>query len=160
MALGTVEDLDGGNVKQICILFAETTNNGTPMAASDPLTAGISTNKIRAAFGGSIPDMCKLVVKSTAGSGVMVVTLRLWEMNGLAATDWGFSGSGTGAAAGYLNNGVAYAETSTNQINRSEPVYGLNATHRIYVQTEAIGGTATAISVFLQAEMASARWSK
>ena len=151
--LGQITALGGGNVVQVCILASATATNSAPAQTTD----GVSVDALRAAFGGTMPDIVKLIVKSTAGSATMTATLRLWELNGTVATDWAPSGTGADATKGVLNGGAALGETGANVINHCEPVYGLHQASRIYVEITAIGGTSTAIEVYLQAERTTAR---
>ncbi len=152
-AIETVTDLGGGILKQVTILASRTTTNSPPTLITD----GVSTDLLRSAFGGTLPELNTIAVRSTAGSGTMAFTLRLWGLYGAAATDWAFFGGGTDALAGYLNDGTAYAETGTNTINRNELVYGLNHALRIYVEVTAISGTATAVEVYCLGEHAMQR---
>ena len=62
---------------------------------------------------------------------------------------WHPLGTGTDAAKGIINGGVALGETGTNTIAHAEVVQGLRGLDRIYAEITAIGGTSTAISAWL-----------
>jgi hypothetical protein len=91
-----------------------------------------------------------LLVWSTAGSGTMTVTLRLWGYSSVSGT-WHPLGVGADSTKGIINAGSALGETGTNTIAHSEVVYGLKAFERVVCQVTAIGGTVTAISAALVA---------
>ena len=155
MAVGdiTYPSGTGAGTVRVEIMASATATSSAPSSA----TGGIRMHQIRSAFGGTVPEVCKIVVKSTAGSGAMSVTLRLWEQHGAAATDWAPSGIGADATKGILNGGAAIGETGTDVINHVEPVAYLGMCDAIDVQVTAIAGASTAITVYLQAELASAR---
>lgn len=90
--------------------------------------------------------------RSVAGSGDMTFQGRLWLMNPITRT-WSVPGIGTVAAPvadrGKLNDGVTQAEDGTDVIMFNEPIYGLTAFSRIYLQVTTIAGTGTAITAWL-----------
>lgn len=93
--------------------------------------------------GADIPFTCDqavILVKSTAGSGTMTATLRLWAYQ--TEDDRWYD-------LGPLNGGSAIAEVSTaDTISYAEGVAGLAAFDRLYCEiTGALGGTLTAITV-------------
>ena len=113
----------------ITLLTAVTAANGAPSIASE-------------AVGTALPfhtDQATLFVRSTAGSGVMTVTVRLWGFN-LELDRW--------FDLGLLNGGVAIGECQADQISYAEGVMGLRGFDRLYAEVTAIAGTATAVSVF------------
>lgn len=85
-------------------------------------------------------DTMKACVWSTAGSGVMVITVAIWGW--LPAPQKWF-------LIKTLNAGAAIPETDADRIAYSEDVSGFAPFTRFYAQLTAIGGTATAISVGL-----------
>lgn len=113
------------------LLTAVTAANSPPSAVTD----GISLDELNWTDEGSI------LVKDTAGSGTMTVTLALWGYSSL---------SGAWHKMGDLNDGVAIAETSSDDIEYAEPVVGLRDFQRLYLEVVAIAGTSTAISAWLQ----------
>ncbi len=101
-------------------------------------------------FEGRRPTAASVIVASTAGSDTMTVTLRLWGYSSAAAS-WSPVGVGTAAGKGVLNAGAAIAETSADKIAHAEPLTLPTHFDRAYCQVTAIGGTATAVSVWLTA---------
>ncbi len=148
MALGEITTIEGDLVA-VEILASATATNSPPASA----TAGVSLDAIQAAFGGTIPEDLSIVVTSTAGSGTMTVTLRLWEKFGVLASQanglWCPAGIGADAVKGVLNGGAAIGETSADLIRHCEPVSLTAHAQRLYVEITAIGGTSTAVTVFL-----------
>lgn len=152
MALGDITRLDDathGDHIAVEILASATATNSPPATA----TAGVSMVAILDAFGGVLPPDMRIVATSTAGSATMSVTLRLWEMFGTLASQtnglWSPPGVGADSVKGLLNGGVAIGEVTADVIRHSEVIsLGAHAS-RVYVEITAIGGTATAITVFL-----------
>ena len=127
-----------GKHNNIQLLTAATAVNGVPSGA----TAGVVVN-----LQGS--DDALFALKSTAGSGVMTVTVRLWGYS-RAAADWMPLGSGTGASKGILNAQTAIDETGTDLLRHLEVISGMRHVDRVYAEITAIGGTATAVSAWLE----------
>lgn len=128
----------------IQLLDDATATNSAPTAATD----GVA---LPPAWGDAI-----VLVRSTAGSGTMTATVKLWaywEGSADGSTDAiGWYPLGTDATAadkGILNEGNALEETSADGIAHTERVVGLNAFRRLYAEVTAIGGTATAVSVWV-----------
>lgn len=149
MAIGAITTIEG-DLTAIEILASAITTNNPPAS----LTAGVSVDVIKSAFGSIVPDDLSLVVLSTAGSGTMTVTLRLWgkwgTLAGLtSAGAWTPLGTGADSTKGIINGGVAIGETGSNTIRHAEPVSLTAHMERLYVEITAIGGTDTAITVFL-----------
>ncbi len=96
-----------------------------------------------------ILDEAVLEVWSTAGSGVMTVTGRLWGYT--EAAGWAPLGIGAGATKGIINGGATLDETSADKIAHKEVVSGLRDLERVYLELSAFGGAATAISARLVA---------
>lgn len=125
------------------LLSAATATNGAPTAGDG--------GEIEKATAGNI------VVKSTAGSGTMTVTVRIWALFTGAANAYvpawpDPAGGGTVANAGLLNDGQAITEFSADQIYHCQYVEGLGGAHELYAEITAIGGTATAIDCYFVPE--------
>lgn len=131
------------------LLTAATATNGVPSGA----TAGFSLK-------GRTPgkpqantwyhrNSGEVVVKSTAGSGTMTVTLRLWGYNAQSAAWHPLGSDATEANRGVLNAKSAIDEDGADVLTHAEPVTGLAGFIRIYLEITAIGGTLTAISAWL-----------
>jgi len=130
----------------IQLLTAATATNSAPSGA----TAGVETNGLKVGSE-NVPDEATLLVKSTAGSGVMTVTIRMWGYHATAAV-WFPLGVGTDAAKGTINEGSALGETASNTIAHAERFLVPGHFSRLYAEITAIGGTATAISVYVTTE--------
>lgn len=119
---------------QITLLSAATATNSAPSAATD---------------GAAIPHLCDyatILLKSTAGSGTMTVTCKLWGYNTQQAAWYPLGTHATAASKGLLNEANAIAETSADGIKHAEQVQGLRSFQRLYLEITAIGGTSTAIT--------------
>lgn len=128
----------------IQLLDDATATNGAPSAATD----GVALPQ---RWGDAIA-----LVRSTAGSGTMTCTLKLWvywDGSADGSTDAiGWYPLGTNATAadkGKLNEANAIGETGADAIAHVERIVGLNAFTRAYLEVTAIGGTGTAISAWL-----------
>jgi hypothetical protein len=90
--------------------------------------------------------------QSVAGSGVMTFQGRVWLMDSLTKA-WHPAGIGTSAAPvadrGKLNDGNTQAEDGADTITFTEPINGLSAFERIYLEVTTIAGTSTAITAWL-----------
>lgn len=122
------------------LLTAATAANSPPTAATD----GISLNDLKYA------DEAVILVVSTAGSGAMDVTVRMWGYESTSA-EWSPLGIGGDATKGFLNGGVAMGETTSDQIAHSEIIVGLSGLDRLYAEITAINGTSTAVSSWVSA---------
>lgn len=132
---------------KITLLSAVIATNSPPSgaAAGKPIHLNMDGQSVGEgmAFG---DDAAVLLVRSTAGSGTMTVTIRMW---GYASAVWFPLGTGADATKGTINDGVALGETSADLIRHMEIMQGLSGLERIYAEITAIGGTATAITVEL-----------
>ena len=139
MATGLISTSNGVHLWRL--VDAAIANNNAPSGAS----AGVANPQPDI---GPLPDGAEVLVRSTAGSATMVVTVRLWGYSTVAAT-WFPLGPGAAATKGYLNNGAALDELPTvaNTISHAERVRGLFSFDRIYAEILVIGGTSTAITV-------------
>lgn len=140
MAAGDVTQQARGY--SLSILEGATATNSAPSGASAGVALSALDNFIGALT--SIPQ-ATVQVWSTAGSGTMTVTVKLW---GYANSRWSPLGtSATASSKGLLNGGNAIGETGTDTIDHAEPVYQISDFDRVYAEITAIGGTATAIRV-------------
>lgn len=130
-ALGDATDV-GPEAYVIEALASATAANGAPSG-----TAGVSANDLRRY--GSNPKKFRVAVKSTAGSGTMTVTLKIWQR--LAGIGW--------VVTGALNAGAAIAETGTDTIGYSEAVDAVEGADRYYLEIAAIAGTSTAVTGYI-----------
>lgn len=140
MALGDVTILTP-DASAVEILAAAAAANGAPTG-----TAGVAMQDIRSLFGG-LAKKLRLITLSTAGSGTMTATMRLWIR--LGAIGWVVVHAMDHAADPFT--AVAIAETGTDTIGYSELVEGLEAADRVYVEIVAIAGTSTAVKALLVA---------
>lgn len=134
MALGTYTQIDGKSFA-LEILESRTTTNGAPSG-----DAGVDLAVLRGRFGTRIPDGLSVLVKSTAGSGTMTVTPKLWLRFG-TTIGW--------FVAGALNGGSAIAETGSDSIAYSEIVDDLDNADRAYLEISAIAGTGTSVAGYI-----------
>ncbi len=118
----------------ITLLTAATSSTG-PAVTNAALGAAIGTPN-----GAFLCDQAVVLVKSTAGSGAMTASLRLWGFQ---------SDDGRWYDLGPLNAGTPIAETTiADTISYAEGVAGLRAFTRLYCEiVGALGGAATAITV-------------
>ncbi len=135
MALGAVTAGTDGSAYAVELLASATATNGIPTS-----TAGIAMSAL--ALSGQVPDKIRVAVNSTAGSGTMTVTLRLW----LRAGGIWFRARDLNASSAAPHTAVAIPETSADAIQYSEVVDGLSGAERIYLEVVAIAGTATAVT--------------
>ena len=142
MAIGDSTELAPG-LWRFELLASATATSAAPSAASDGLDLNVIVGKL-----GGIPERMKAIVASTAGSGTMTVTCRLWGYYG-ATAGWAPIGTGTDADKGKLNAATATAETGTDSIKHAEELQGLGLASRLYLQVTAIGGTDTAVTAWL-----------
>lgn len=136
MALGDVTDTIVGESFVVELLASAIVANGIPATS----TAGIDASLLRKL--GKMPDRIRVGVKSTAGSGTMTVTLRLW---GRAGAVW-FRLKDFAASSATPATAVAIAETSADAIQYSEEVGGVAGCERLYLEIVAIAGTSTAVT--------------
>lgn len=128
---------------QIQLLDAATATSAVPSAATD----GVKLP--------GLTDLATLFLHSTAGSGTMTVTCRLWGYNAVLGK-WYPLGTGTASGKGVINAGAAIDEDIADTIRHCEVVTSLHRIDRVYLQVTAIGGTSTAVSAYLDCVPASA----
>lgn len=129
MALGDTTTTLDGQAYAVELLASVTAANGIPSGAS----SGLSINALMNF--GPVPSTIRVGIRSTAGSGTMTVTARVWLRAG-----------GNWFVAKALNGGSAIAETGTDSIAYSEEVSTLFCADRIYLEVTAIAGTSTAVT--------------
>jgi len=107
--------------------------------------------------GAAIPqgvNQALILLKSTAGSGTMTASVRLWGYSQTSAV-WHMLGTGTGAGAsntaGLLNTGSPIEESPTaNTLRHAELINGLLRFDRIDYEIVSLGGSGTAVSVYAE----------
>lgn len=139
---------------ELQILTSATATNSPPVGslAGLPLRGNLGRGGQRHMPNSSGNDEVAVLVASTAGSGTMTVTVRLWGYSP-ATVQWHPLGVGTAAAPdvsrGVLNAGNAIGEVAADLLQHAELVSGLAHFSRVYAEIVAIGGTSTAVSVWL-----------
>lgn len=136
MALGTETDIVQGQSYAVEMLASAIAANNAPTD-----DAGISINQL-AKFG-FIPEFLRCAVKSTAGSGTMSVTIRVWMR--LGALGW-IVARPFNASSAAPQTAVLISETSADSIAYSEVVELSSAADRLYMEIVAIAGTNTAVT--------------
>jgi hypothetical protein len=137
-------------VPSIKLLTAATATNSAPSGAA----AGVSRKGAPGATTNSPNglgecDEAVILIASTAGSGVMTGTFKLWGYSPLSAAWHPIGTHATAATKGVLNQGNAIGETGTDVVTHAELVQGLGVFTRLYLEITAIGGTNTAFSAWL-----------
>lgn len=117
--------------RNFALLASGTTASAAPATLTDEsLGAAIP--------GGGAVDEVHVLVQSTAGSGTMTATLKLWGFN---------PELGRWFDLGSLNGSSPIEESKSDVLSWSQVVQGMSAYSRLYVQIVALGGTNTAIKV-------------
>jgi hypothetical protein len=130
------------------LLSAATATNSPPSGA----TAGFSLRSRQPGIDGAQWNGKSdgvILVRSSAGTGTMTVTLRMWGYSPLTANWHPLGTNATMASRGVLNQGNAITEDGSDILTHAETVTGLAAFTRIYLEITAIGGTNTAINAYL-----------
>lgn len=130
------------------LLTAATGTNSPPTVVTDGVPKkGRTPGTTDSGLGES--DSAVILVRSTAGSGTMTVTLRLWGWSDLTGVWHPIGTSTTDASRGLLNQATAIGEGPgpADTLRHAELVQGLSAFQRLYCEVTAIGGTSTAVSV-------------
>jgi hypothetical protein len=146
---------------QLQLLDGATATSNEPTAATD----GVEIQRQQRSFAPSRHDRCLVSVFSTAGTGVLTATIRLWgyatfvDSGGTALSKWlpvwvndaAQPDAVTDAKRGVLHAGVAIGELDAGDdfISFSQEVAGLRHFTRLYAQVVAIGGTNTAVDVWV-----------
>ena len=135
---------------KIKLLDAVAAENGVPTAgdidAGHPLmglsSTGLSHNV-------PLDDRPSLTLVSVAGSATLTVTVKIWVFVAVVS-DWVPLGShATAALRGVINEGNAIDEVQADKLRHSELVTGLDNYEAIYAQVTAIGGTDTAVDLYI-----------
>lgn len=137
MALGDVTQIIPGTAYAVEILASATATNGLPSGS-----AGVEMNLLKAL--GAAPDAFRIGIKSTAGSGTMTVTLRVWYRFG-STIGW-MVGKAIEASSATPQTAVAIAETTADAIAYTSVVDVPGAADRLYLEIVAIAGTSTAVT--------------
>lgn len=137
MALGDVTTIISGQSAAVELLASATAANGVPTDDD-----GIEINSL--ALFGDVPREIRAGVKSTAGSGTMTVTLRVWMR--LGGTIGWVVAKPLNVSSAAPHTAVAIPETSADAIAHTEPVAVLDGADRIYLEIVAIAGTSTAVT--------------
>lgn len=146
MALGDITDYPDGTTKSLVVLASATAANGAPSGAA----AGIAIHEISNLFN-FMPSEVGLLVYSTAGSGTMTCSIRVWAYHP-GPGDWFPLGTGADGTKGLINAGSTIGETASDKIRHLETLTlpGI-AGSRLYFEIVSIGGTGTAVEVALVA---------
>jgi hypothetical protein len=142
-AIGDVTNVYAGEVKGIEMLASATATNSPPSGAS----AGLEINALRQF--GKLPDKAALVIASTAGSGTMTATFRIWGRVPMGSGIWVPLGPGADATKGVINLETAIGETGADTLRHTEMIENLALFDRLYLEITAIGGTSTAVTAWL-----------
>lgn len=131
------------------ILDAETATTAVPVYATDGVDVGAILDGLYGAK--AWPTMCGVAVRTTAGSGTMTATIKLWAGYRISTSAGVYLAASPGAAAtaGVLNGGAANDEHATDNINRMDVLSYPRLARKYAAQVTAIGGTATAVTVDL-----------
>ena len=122
------------------LLDGATATSSAPTAATDGKDLGAKTF-----------DDAILFLASTAGSGTMSCSVKIWLYHAVPAV-WAPAGThATDATRGIMNEGNSIGEVAADLLRHTERIDGLLHFDRIYAQVTAIGGTATAISLWILA---------
>lgn len=132
------------------LLTAVTAVNSPPSGA----TAGHSLNGdqpgLAFGHGWRKANNGNVLVRSTAGSGTMTVTLRMWAYSASSGVWHPLGSDATESLRGLLNVKSAIDEDGADTITHAEPISGLSGFSRLYCEVTVISGTSTAISVWLE----------
>ena len=137
MALGDVTVILADKAHAVEILASATAANGIPSGSS-----GIEANALRER--NIAPGRIRIGVKSTAGSGTMTVTLRVWFRFG-STIGWMVgkaieASSATPQTALVIEHGAGIYNTESVELPA--------AADRVYLEIVAIAGTSTAVTGF------------
>lgn len=99
------------------------------------------------------PTSCGLVIHTSAGSGTITATIKLWAgVLGIGTSGAGkyvAASPGSAALAGVLNGGAANDEHATDIVHRLDIIALPRLCQKMYAEVTAIGGTSTAVTVDL-----------
>ena len=130
------------------LLAAATAANSPPSGATAGYALrGLNSGTIDRRWRGQNDGV--LLLKSTAGSGTMTVSGRVWAYSNLLAQWFPLGQSATEADRGKINVDGTVDEDGADTLRHAESISGLGAFDRIYFEITAIGGTSTAVDVWL-----------
>lgn len=96
-------------------------------------------------------DEGMLMLRGTAASGTLEVTIRIWLYDPITAAWLPASvGGGAGAAVntqGYMNNGAKFEEIASDVLRAAEPIVGLRSFSRIAAEVTVISGGTPSITL-------------
>lgn len=130
---------------------ANTVNRATATFSATPtVTQFFDLDGLREKLGGPLPPSFDIVLRSTAGSGVMTLGASRLLVADKASAVGGPLGVGADTTKGMLNNGAGFGEDGADTLYHRETIdYDLNHTDGVQVQLGAFAGTATAVTVEL-----------
>jgi hypothetical protein len=147
MPVGDITPSSDGRAIAVLLLDTTTAANGQPSGA-----VGLAMSAFTDVFGPfGMPTDLTLELASTAGSGVMTVTGRLWGRS--IAGIWSPLGIGADSTKGVIDAGSTIGETVTDAIRHAETVSLPGHFERLYFEVVNIGGTSTAVQARLTARM-------
>jgi hypothetical protein len=135
----------------IKLLDGVTATTAAPSAATDGFSLRKPTPGTEYVWSGQ--NIGQLNLYSTAGSGTMTATVRMWGYKG-NADRWFPLGTSTTESERGLINGGAVDEDGADNLVSSTLIQGLSGFDRIAAQVVAIGGTSTAIDLDLDTAVA------
>jgi hypothetical protein len=150
MAVGLQSQADT-TIHIVRILESATATTAVPVYASDGVDVGAILDSL---YGGKpFPETAGLAIHTSAGSGTMTATIKLWAgVLGIGPSGAGkylAASTGPGATAGWANGGVALDEHAADDIGRLDYILYPRLARKWAPQVVAIGGTGTAVSVDL-----------
>jgi hypothetical protein len=137
---------------RIKLLDGATATNGVPTEGSG--TVGFSLHGLGQVGTGMshnppLDGVAALTLASTAGSGTMNCTVRIWLYSNVVS-DWcPYGANATAASRGLINVTNSIDEVISDRLRHTELIAGLDNYDRIYAELTAINGTATAIDLWL-----------
>ena len=146
MAAGAVTQ-DTPRTRSFKLLEAATATNGVPSL----VTHGYAVNDYLK--GRIAPGEGSIMIRSTAGSGAMDVTIRIWGYTAALAVWTPLGTHATATSKGVINEGNAMGEPTTDVLRHAEPIYQFGDFDRLYAEVVSINGTSTAVSVWIVAQM-------
>lgn len=146
MAIGTVTSYTNPDIKSIVLLASTTAANNPPSGSGN--TVGLFMADVYNIFS-QMPTELTLMLYSTAGSGTMSVSARLWGYTPANGGMWFPMGIGADATKGMINAGSAMGETAADKIRHTETISLPGHFERLYLEITAISGTSTAVTAEL-----------
>lgn len=146
VAIGDVTSFTSSDGKSVVLLAPAAATNSPPSGASAGLATVLLYN-----LNDQWPSVCSLQLYSTAGSGTMSVTCRLWGYlpNATGTGIWFPMGVGADSTKGTINAVSAIGETGTDVIRHTETVNLPCHFQRLYLEITAISGTGTSVTAEL-----------